>query len=335
MPDFLKKLVPAGFDTPSTPQARALFVKLGLAVLYILTGLAVQWHLNVNDVGGWIFEPEMLRTIFYVIYLTCGAYAVLHSFGKMQYFVVDCVLLYICIIIFGHSKSVIHWVVPYNLDAFFAMTDRDYFWPAIQALYALFRPEFMLAILDMAYFLWFFIMYGFLSWFLVQRPGNRDREQFISCFMLLWLVGGIWAAFGFASFGPIFLQDSAPALFTIYQPQWDMFVSDPEKQPILTDVYKMLLDMWLFKTVDINGPSAMPSLHVGMATMMFLSVRKRHIILSSATLIYLVLVQIGSVVLLWHYMLDGVLGMVLAVACWYASGKLLDLGRRREKLQPV
>jgi hypothetical protein len=34
------------------------------------------------------------------------------------------------------------------------------------------------------------------------------------------------------------------------------------------------------------------------------------------------LIQVGSVVLAWHYAVDGYLGAVLAIVCWRVAGTL-------------
>jgi membrane-associated phospholipid phosphatase len=71
----------------------------------------------------------------------------------------------------------------------------------------------------------------------------------------------------------------------------------------------------------ISGISAMPSMHVATAVLFFLCARGAGIAwLSWATGIFAVMIQIGSVLLAWHYAVDGYAGALLALGCWWLAG---------------
>lgn len=75
--------------------------------------------------------------------------------------------------------------------------------------------------------------------------------------------------------------------------------------------------------VLVGGVSAMPSLHVGMVslTAYWLGAAKRWTVFFS--LPWVLLVWTSTVVLGWHYILDGAGGVVLAAACVWATCRLL------------
>jgi membrane-associated phospholipid phosphatase len=70
----------------------------------------------------------------------------------------------------------------------------------------------------------------------------------------------------------------------------------------------------------------MPSLHVGAAVLMMLVAWRRHMLLGVAFAAFAICIQIGSVVLGWHYAIDGYAGALIAVVCWTVSGPIV---RRR------
>ncbi|HSS62883.1 MAG TPA: phosphatase PAP2 family protein, partial [Gammaproteobacteria bacterium] len=76
------------------------------------------------------------------------------------------------------------------------------------------------------------------------------------------------------------------------------------------------------------GISAMPSIHMSMAFLLVLACWHRGRWLRGATLAYLVVLQIGSVHLGWHYAIDGYVGIFLTGAIWWLVSRLLTAGTK-------
>jgi membrane-associated phospholipid phosphatase len=74
----------------------------------------------------------------------------------------------------------------------------------------------------------------------------------------------------------------------------------------------------------LGGVSAMPSLHIGMVTLTayWLAVTKRKTLF--VTVPWVLLVWTSTVVLGWHYILDGVGGVALGVICVWLTLWVLD-----------
>jgi membrane-associated phospholipid phosphatase len=73
--------------------------------------------------------------------------------------------------------------------------------------------------------------------------------------------------------------------------------------------------------LPFGGISAMPSIHLAMATLFALlafSVRRW---LGIVFIGYVLVIQIGSVILGWHYAVDGYAGILLALLIWYAVNR--------------
>ncbi len=74
----------------------------------------------------------------------------------------------------------------------------------------------------------------------------------------------------------------------------------------------------------LGGVSAMPSLHLGMVTLtsFWLAIEKRSTLF--ATVPWVLLVWMSTVVLGWHYILDGAGGIVLGVVCVWITQRALQ-----------
>ena len=106
------------------------------------------------------------------------------------------------------------------------------------------------------------------------------------------------------------------------------------------EVREYLLSQYGLEAIG-SGISAAPSIHVGMAMMIFMMVRERSsrlwpTILAGA---YVALIFVGSIHLAWHYAMDGLLSILLVPLMWYGLGRFLDrLEQKRptvEQIRPV
>ena len=81
--------------------------------------------------------------------------------------------------------------------------------------------------------------------------------------------------------------------------------------------------------VLLGGVSAMPSLHLGMVTLtsFWLAYEKRATLFISIP--WVLLVWTSTVVLGWHYILDGAGGIVLGLLCVWATYRILGLSETR------
>jgi membrane-associated phospholipid phosphatase len=79
----------------------------------------------------------------------------------------------------------------------------------------------------------------------------------------------------------------------------------------------------------------MPSLHVGIAFLLFLVANSYSNSKSFriATAAYTAVILVGSVHLGWHYSTDGVVAILGVALIWWASGKFVDWVEARELAQ--
>ena len=85
----------------------------------------------------------------------------------------------------------------------------------------------------------------------------------------------------------------------------------------------MLWESYVSSQGTISGISAMPSMHVGTSVIFFLCARASGIRwLTWFTGIFAVMVMLGSVLLAWHYAVDGYFAWGLTLVLWWAAGRM-------------
>lgn len=78
----------------------------------------------------------------------------------------------------------------------------------------------------------------------------------------------------------------------------------------------------------IGGISAMPSVHLALATVTALYWSRRGRRWRVAGVLFVGAVQVGSVALGWHYAVDGYAGIAIGVGLWWGAGRLVASKRQ-------
>lgn len=240
---------------------------------------------------------------------------------------IRCSILAVLIITYTRTltsyKTLIPQFVPYWADPHLIDFDIWLFgtdpW---RITHALFGP-FGTMVLDRLYSLWFMVLMLCLGWFCFTRNPKLQVRGLLSAF-LSWSVLGILAATAFSSVGPCF---------------YERFYGDPHFAPLMAELHAAdrqhnLLAIgtmnWLLAMFGKDqfgaGISAMPSLHVTIATMCFLACysyggRRWLTVLSG---LFAAAIFVGSVHLGWHYASDGLFGMVAVTVIWWLTGRFVD-----------
>ena len=233
---------------------------------------------------------------------------------------------------FTPFKVMISHLRGFPHDAAFAQADRLLFlgtdpW---RATHALIGPAGTMA-LQMAYNLWFILMWLSILYLVVRAEKLRLRAQYAIAFVLTWIVVGSLAAFLFASAGPCFVERAFgdPQFVPLMR---ELALTDARLKaihPVLGIHSLGLQDMlWNAYAADRQifggGISAMPSMHVALAVLMACAgwrlSRKTGWWLSGFALA----IWIGSIHLGWHYAVDGLVALPMTIAIWRASGRLAE-----------
>jgi hypothetical protein len=158
------------------------------------------------------------------------------------------------------------------------------------------------------------------------------RFTYMSTFLLGYVLVGMIAADMFDSAGPIFDSlmygdgSTFGALQTLLRGQ-----SDAATPLFALQAQDYLLYAYNEGIVRIgSGISAMPSMHIVLASLWAFAAWHISRLLCAAVTAYALLIWLGSVHLGWHYFSDGLVSLVMIIVMWCVVGRTMGLyGRSR------
>lgn len=233
----------------------------------------------------------------------------------------------IAMLVFGGTftvvKAAIPFLVPFSWDQPFEELDRWLHggvapWELLQPLLG--RPLITHAI-NWAYNFWFYFLSLIWVWQAFRQTDNRLRLQFFLTLTLGWILLGNVAATWLSSAGPCY-YGRIVGTPDPYAPLMSYLRSVDEIYSIWAlGAQEMLWGNYQMRDVMVgSGISAMPSMHVAIATLFALVCWRVRRWLGIAMTIYAVIIMIGSVHLGWHYAVDGYLGAAGMLAIWCIVG---------------
>jgi len=222
---------------------------------------------------------------------------------------------------FGVLKGAIAILSPFYLDRTLSHLDRilGFGEAPYERLWWLVKSPAAVTVLNFAYNFWFFILIGTCFSAAISARDSALRHQFIAAFILIWTAGGFFLAMGFSSAGPCYF--SPLGLGGDYQPLMAALRAISADYPV-----------WALKTQDTlwqgyvgaragsAGISAFPSMHVAIATLYALYWSGRSKAAGAVFWLFAATIYIGSIVLGWHYAVDGIGGFAVALLLWKFSG---------------
>lgn len=228
---------------------------------------------------------------------------------------------------FTVMKASIPFLAPYAWDEAFAQLDKSLHggtapWELLQPLLG--EPVITNAI-NWAYNLWFYFFGLIWVWQSFSQRDERLRSRFFFALVLGWILLGNVAATLFSSAGPCFFG-RVTGLPDPFLPLVDYLHQTNRIYPIWAlTAQDMLWQNYSMRTVELGaGISAMPSMHVAMATLFALVCWRTKRWLGIVMTVYAVIIMIGSVHLAWHYAIDGYAGALGMLLIWWGMGRALE-----------
>lgn len=174
-------------------------------------------------------------------------------------------------------------------------------------------------IIDMAYLMWFPMLFGSTFIMSFQPRQTFLRLRFMVALALAWALGGIITANLFSSAGPVYYGRLNPAP-DLYAGHMELIRSLSASAHLEALVLQDALWAGYAATPSFSSISAFPSMHVAIAMLVFLACRHLGWWLKYLSAAYLALIFLGSVFLGWHYAIDGYAGAAIALASWWIGG---------------
>ncbi len=249
--------------------------------------------------------PEFKRTVLAGLPMMAVAIVLLPFFSKM--------------------KAAIPLFNDYTWDDAFIAWDRAIFfgydgWEVLQPVLGF---PVVTAFLALLYQLWFLLLYPGVLYFAFAQVESPLRRQFFLSYVLSWTVVGGAMATWLASVGPCFV---GPLLGDPrFDEQMAYLNAANEQVPVMTLKVQGLLIEW-FNT-DANGLgsgiTAMPSMHVAIAFLYWLAMRRVSPRLGLFFGVFFAITWISSVHLAYHYAVDGLVSIVAVAAIWWAAQRII------------
>ena len=212
---------------------------------------------------------------------------------------------------------------PYSWDHYFAEIDRLLFLgndPWVITHWVLSSLDATI-FLDNLYLLWFILMKLSAISVAVLPMRNHTRLTFLLAYGLSWIIGGVLLAIILPAAGPVYMEritgdpTFAPLMDLLYQ-----YSQLTEVKAL--GVQEFLWEGYTNPDVDPLGISAFPSLHVEMAATCALLGFAVSRVIGWTLVVYTAALLVGSVHLGWHYAIDGIAGIALAILFWRISARV-------------
>lgn len=224
---------------------------------------------------------------------------------------------------FVSFKSAIPAIVPFYADPYLVAVDRTIFGTDPWRLTHAFIGPVGTLILDRAYTVWFVVSVILLGWFCFTRNPQLQLRGLL-CYVFCWAFLGNLVAMGLASVGPCFYDTFYHSHY--YQPLMENLGTVDKQYGIRALRNMKYLTDTLGKDRFGAGISAMPSIHVTMVTLLFLSTltyaRARWVKIVAG--LYAVMIFVGSIHLGWHYAVDGIVAIASTIVIWIGAGRFVD-----------
>ena len=226
----------------------------------------------------------------------------------------------IFLIAFTTAKSGIPFLVGYEWEAFWADADSAVFGADVWRLASAITPAWAYNFYELAYTAgWGIISYFAVAFITLYSPPKRVMIFFTAAFAT-WLLGGVLMAYSVSAAGPVYAHLADPALQARFAPLHEfLFASFPENGPIRATQEYLLFEHMAHQAVKGGGISAMPSMHIGMVTLLLLAVWQSWLRIPAA--MFWVIIFVGSGLFGYHYWLDGVAGAGIACAAWWSASR--------------
>lgn len=174
-------------------------------------------------------------------------------------------------------------------------------------------------VIDLAYLMWFPMLFGSTFVMSFQPQQTFLRLRFMIALALAWGLGGIITANIFSSAGPVYYGRLNPSP-DLYAGHMELIRSLSASARLEALVLQESLWAAYAATPSFSSISAFPSMHVAIAMLVFLACRHLSSWLKYLSATYLGLIFLGSIFLGWHYAIDGYAGAGIALATWWLGG---------------
>jgi hypothetical protein len=240
------------------------------------------------------------------------------------YSLIAAILLVPSLIFFAFLKHTALASYPDILDKEFASIDKFIHFgidPWVIVHSSITHPAAVFAI-GMCYNIWINIMYAFSTFQSLRTFHKFKRMQFLMTFILSWILLGNLLAYFTSSIGPCLFERAFEGTIESFNMlAFKLQNIDDRYIRGAINVQETLWNGFVEKTEKVgHAISAMPSMHVAIAFLIYLSAREIGTKNRIISFIYFCCIMIGSVMLGWHYAIDGYVSIICVWIIWQTVG---------------
>jgi hypothetical protein len=193
----------------------------------------------------------------------------------------------------------------------------------------LFSQPTVLRFIDGAYARIFLVSLIIAFVFFLSHPSRRIRIAFITGNAVMW-IGGAWLYLLIPSLGPAFVF---PDVWLAYARNLPV---THHLQVALMENYRNVIRLRDGANVPVRiifGVAAFPSMHVAFQTYVLLWMRRLWKWGQVVFGIFLLLIVLGSLITGWHYLIDGLGGVLLAALCYLGTVRAMGVQRWHRRIR--
>lgn len=210
-------------------------------------------------------------------------------------------------------------------------------WEVTHLLFGALLPT---LVLDTAYAVWLPIMFLFPAAVVIVIRDKHVRARLVGTWVVSWILIGSLGAWGLASAGPCYFNELIGPRAGYLRMHEALIVLDQKAALYGLNIQALHFQEMLRQSqsgplVFASGISAMPSMHVAMATLFVIGAFQHSRKIGWCFFGYAMLIWIASIHLGWHYASDGLLGAAMMIGLWAISGptsRLIYSGLRAKGL---
>ncbi len=242
--------------------------------------------------------------------------------------------------VFSSFKSLIPKLQPFAWDVPLAELDRLLHfgvdpWVLLQPLLA--QPSAVRALDFLYHPVWSLLLFALWSWQAADLRRPALRLQFLIALPLAWILIGSVGGLIFSSAGPCYFAEVGGAPSDRFEPLLARLSDIHAITPLVSQSAQRAL--WALHQAGAigfgSGISAMPSVHVASALMLYLVARRYGRAPGAFALTFVLAICVGSVALGWHYALDAYAGAALAWLVWAGAGRIARAVLPPGRAEPV
>jgi hypothetical protein len=246
---------------------------------------------------------------------------------RLLYLLLPTIVFPLFLVSYTAAKTCIPFIVGYSWDGFWAAADRLIFGDDAWRITHRWLGENFMTLWQWLYT----VVWGgaliFSSALIPLNARPRLVAVFYSAMIGTWLLGGVVMAYLVSAAGPVFAQMFDPRLASEFGPLHDFLDRGlGPGDPIRLTQHYLAAVVNIHIATKGSGISAMPSMHLGAASVYVLAARRTRWF--APTIAFWLIIFLASGYFGYHYWVDGVVAAGIATFCWMMADRLYRIFAR-------